>query len=43
MSSAVIDAPTIGGAIEFENKYGLDFCLNNSMISFLPVVYPPFY
>lgn len=33
--------PTIGGAIELENKYGLDFYLNYYMISFLPLVYPP--
>ena len=25
----------------FENKYGLDFCLNNSIISFGPLVNPP--
>jgi len=28
MSRQEIEAPTIEGVIEFENKYGLDFCLN---------------
>jgi hypothetical protein len=34
-------APTIPGAREFENKYGLERCLNKSIISFLPEVKPP--
>ena len=31
-----MEAPTIDGASELENKYGLDFCLRTSIISFLP-------
>ena len=36
-----MEAPTIDGASELENKYGLDFCLNTSIISFFPEVKPP--
>jgi len=32
---------TTGGGKEFEKRYGRDFCLNKSMSSFGPVVYPP--
>ncbi len=33
--------PQFPGAKEFENKYGLERCLNISIISFLPEVNPP--
>jgi hypothetical protein len=35
------EAPTTGGATEFENKYGLPFYLRISTTSFLLAVYPP--
>ncbi len=41
ISKTFNDAPTIEGAKVFENKYGLDFCLRISIISFLPEVKPP--
>ena len=40
-SITFVAAPTIDGANELENKYGRDFCLNMSIISFLPEVKPP--
>ena len=41
ISNTLMAAPTIEGARELEKRYGLDRCLNISIISFLPVVYPP--
>jgi hypothetical protein len=35
------EAPTIGGAIEFENRLGLALYLKMSMMHFFPVAYPP--
>lgn len=39
-STFELEATTGGGKL-FENRYGLDFCLNRSTISLGPVVYPP--
>ena len=41
ISKTFNDAPTIDGANVLEKRYGLDFCLNISTISFLPDVNPP--
>ena len=40
-STTAIDAPTIAGAIEFENRYGRERWRRRSTISFFPVVKPP--
>jgi hypothetical protein len=41
ISKILIEAPTIGGANEFEKRYGLLFYRNRLIISELPTVYPP--
>ena len=41
MSNSSRLAPAIAGARELENRYGRLLCLNRSMISFRPDVYPP--